>query len=104
MEEEQLQILRELFSECDLNKDGRIDRDELKATMKRLGSAVCIYISVKCIHMENTQKVQQEVTDTEVNTLMDTLDKKGKGYIDFEEFVSGVGGLLMPDRQGWKRH
>eukprot|EP01117_Protostelium_nocturnum_P016060 TRINITY_DN6288_c0_g1_i2.p1 TRINITY_DN6288_c0_g1~~TRINITY_DN6288_c0_g1_i2.p1 ORF type:complete len:593 (-),score=281.43 TRINITY_DN6288_c0_g1_i2:407-2185(-) len=71
-----LKIVEELFKECDLDGDGKIDRNELRATVKRLNGG-------------------NHVDELELEELFTTLDKKGKGYIDFEEFAEGLAPLLL---------
>ncbi|PRP82378.1 hypothetical protein PROFUN_10154 [Planoprotostelium fungivorum] len=65
----------DLFKECDLDGNGKIDRQELRATVERLNGG-------------------QPVPESELDSLFSSLDKQGKGYIDFQEFVDGLAPLL----------
>lgn len=68
----QSKVIRELFSLCDNNGDGKISREELNSVMKDLGVAT---------------------SDAEVNVLFDHLDIDKDGVISFQEFSRGVKSL-----------
>jgi len=59
--------LRGIFREFDLNGDGFIQKDELKAVMIKMG---------------------QSPTEEELNAMFNAADKDHDGNIDFNEFLS----------------
>jgi Ca2+-binding EF-hand superfamily protein len=59
--------LRGIFREFDLNGDGFIQKDELKAVMIKMG---------------------QSPTDEELNAMFNAADKDQDGNIDFQEFLT----------------
>eukprot|EP00746_Dinoflagellata_sp_MGD_P149341 gnl/MRDRNA2_/MRDRNA2_81387_c0_seq2.p1 gnl/MRDRNA2_/MRDRNA2_81387_c0~~gnl/MRDRNA2_/MRDRNA2_81387_c0_seq2.p1 ORF type:complete len:932 (+),score=160.01 gnl/MRDRNA2_/MRDRNA2_81387_c0_seq2:129-2924(+) len=64
-EEEKLRIL-ELFKRWDKNSDGRLDREELRALLFKLGVA----------------------SETDANSMMEAADKNKDGFISIEEFIN----------------
>ncbi|KAK2166447.1 hypothetical protein LSH36_39g12011 [Paralvinella palmiformis] len=61
----QIEEYREAFELFDLNKDGRITMSELRIMMTQLG---------------------QQISDQELEEIMNSIDTKHKGYIDFDQF------------------
>uniref|UniRef100_A0AC34QQ99 EF-hand domain-containing protein n=1 Tax=Panagrolaimus sp. JU765 TaxID=591449 RepID=A0AC34QQ99_9BILA len=59
--------LRAIFNEFDLNKDGFIQKDELKQTMIKMGQAP---------------------TDQELDAMFNAADRDSDGNIDFNEFLT----------------
>ncbi|CAD5209671.1 unnamed protein product [Bursaphelenchus xylophilus] len=59
--------LRGIFREFDLNGDGYIQKNELKAVMTKMG---------------------QSPTEEELNAMFNTADKDNDGNIDFNEFLT----------------
>jgi Ca2+-binding EF-hand superfamily protein len=62
--------LRELFAKYDLDGDGRIDREELRAAL--------------------TEQRGKAPTDRSLDATLAALDDDGNGHIEFDEFVRAM--------------
>ena len=70
----QIAELRESFSRFDQNGDGSISREELKIIMKDLG---------------------QNLSDRELNRMIEEVDKNNSGTIEFPEFLAMIKGKIQ---------
>ena len=57
----------------DVNKDGNVTREELKALLKKLG---------------------EDVTDEFIDKMIEIADENGDGKIQFEEFCTNISNKL----------
>lgn len=68
--------LASIFQTLDLNKDGRISVDELKTSM----------FNKFTLNPEQDLESQRTV----IEEIMRECDKKGDGFIDYRQFLSGI--------------
>ena len=66
--EKDIDRLRKLFIQIDVNGDGRINNDEFRKALQNYGF---------------------NLTSTEITQLMNKLDANNNGYIDYTEFIAG---------------
>ncbi|KAK9684620.1 hypothetical protein RND81_10G221100 [Saponaria officinalis] len=64
---EEVEIIRDMFTLMDTDRDGRITYDELRTGLKKVGS---------------------QLGDSEIMLLMEVADVDGNGYLDYGEFVA----------------
>lgn len=60
---------KQAFDLCDINADGRIDKNELKRYFNNIGIPI---------------------SDKEIDNMMHIADKDRSGYVEFEEFINMV--------------
>ena len=67
--DEKLSLLRSIFAECDKDKSGSIDHDEMREMLFRLG-------------LENTEEI--------IENLFKKMDSTNAGSVNFFEFMKGM--------------
>ena len=70
VEKEDVQIIRDIFNKFDLDKDGRLTKEEIEQGFKKAKYLDC--------------------SEKEINKLMDVADIDGNGYIEYQEFIAAT--------------